>query len=212
MSNNNWTCGDPLDYWDYAYSTVLLAEKCWFAENLKAVQYSNGDSLHVNLPDSLWSTTEEGATSIYGEGSTILFGGIVNVEDVFDEFGRLYNWFAVTDPRGLCPTGWSPPSQSDFVGIHNWASTDGIDSIGVKLRSSEGWNGGITGTDDFGFGWKGSGNKLASGQYNDHRNYGHIQVSNCACSADTQSSWLGFSINPMYQGARMGRPARCVKD
>ena len=28
--------------------------------------------------------------------------------------GRLYNWHAVADERGLCPSGWTAPSRSDL--------------------------------------------------------------------------------------------------
>ena len=38
-----WSCGDPLEYQGYDYETVQIGEQCWFAENLRAANYANGE-------------------------------------------------------------------------------------------------------------------------------------------------------------------------
>ena len=58
--------GNPLDYQGYEYETVQIGEQCWFAENLRAENYANGDALLNELDDNTWSYTQEGATTIYG--------------------------------------------------------------------------------------------------------------------------------------------------
>ena len=31
------------------------------------------------------------------------------------DYGRLYNWYAVDDARGLCPSGWHVPTDGEFM-------------------------------------------------------------------------------------------------
>ena len=44
-----FTCGDTLNYQGYGYVTVLIGGQCWFAENLRAGQFGNGDAISADL-------------------------------------------------------------------------------------------------------------------------------------------------------------------
>jgi uncharacterized protein (TIGR02145 family) len=85
------------------YKTVKIGEQVWMAENLKVSHYRNGDSIPTNLSDSLWMKSESGSFTIYNRDSTMN-----------KVFGKLYNWYAVVEPRGLCPVGWHVPSNKDW--------------------------------------------------------------------------------------------------
>ena len=59
------------------------------------------------------------------------------------DYGRLYNWFAVDDARGLCPSGWHVPTDVEYTTL-----TDGLGGTSVaggKMKSSPedspAWNG-----------------------------------------------------------------------
>ena len=99
-----WSCGEPLEYQGYDYETVQIGEQCWFAENLRSENYENGDLIPANLNDSEWFSTTSGATSVYGEYVPAL-----------ETYGRLYNWYAVDDVRGLCPSGWHVPTDLEWL-------------------------------------------------------------------------------------------------
>ena len=73
-----WSCGDLLEYQGYDYETVQIGEQCWFAENLRAENYQNGDVIPANLPDSVWASTTEGAVAVYGEGDSPVLTGPTN--------------------------------------------------------------------------------------------------------------------------------------
>ena len=114
-----WSCGDPLEYQGYDYETVQIGEQCWFAENLRAHQFRNGDIIPSGLSDGQWTAAESPAMAWYGEAST----SCENFVPEFDacdgvpsdyNFGGLYNGYVVTDARPVCPSGWSTPSMSDF--------------------------------------------------------------------------------------------------
>lgn len=91
------------DFDGNVYSIVTIGHQYWMKENLHTTHFRNGDSLPVNVVDSVWQTTYTGTAAIYNNDS-------INLA----VYGRLYNWYAVADPRGLCPSGWHVPSDGDW--------------------------------------------------------------------------------------------------
>ena len=57
------TCEGPVEYQGYDYQTVMIGGQCWFAENLRSVNYRNGDLIQGDLNDNEWNTTQNGATA-----------------------------------------------------------------------------------------------------------------------------------------------------
>jgi len=159
-----WTCGDPVSYHGYDYATVQIGEQCWFAENLRTEQYANGDAIPANLSDVEWSSTTSGAVAVYGEDagceSYSPEGDACDPAWSLNEFGRLYNWYAVDDARGLCPTGWHVPTDEEWMTMEmelgmsesaansiGWRGTD----QGAQIKTTYGWNDGGNGTNSSGF-------------------------------------------------------------
>ena len=213
QSSASWVCGDSLGYHGYDYQTVLLGEQCWFAENLRSETYSNGDPIPTNLPDSIWSTTVSGASAVFGEGSSAVLFGSDNEDENLHEYGRMYNWYASSDERNLCPSGWHVPSSSDFENLTTWASLAGIDSLAVKLRHTETWYYNHISTNELGFGWKAGGNKVSGGAFNNQHLYGEMMISDCPCWAELKFDAIqGFWIEGLYGGPNMGASVRCVRD
>ena len=158
-------CGDPLSYQGYDYATVLIGEQCWFAENLRSENYENGDVIPSNLSDSQWSSNPPGAVAVYGEGSSTCTnyspdGDACDEAWSLNEYGRLYNWYAVDDARGLCPSGWHIPTDSEWMTMEmalgmseaeanatGWRGTD----HGTQMKTDYGWGDGGNGTNSSGF-------------------------------------------------------------
>ena len=141
-----WQCGDPLEYQGYDYGTVQIGEQCWFAENLRAENYRNGDLIQIGTT-STWGSFSGGAAAIYPD----------NDPSNVDPYGMLYNWFTTEDSRGICPSGWVVPSDSAFgvlelhLGIaEQEIFTNGWRGVeqGYGLKSNEFWDG----SDLYGFG------------------------------------------------------------
>ncbi len=105
------------------YGTILTGSTYWIDQNLSTSKYANGDAI-ANVDDNTaWSLLTTGAWSFYdkssGNGST---------------YGKLYNWYAVDDSRGVCPTGWRVPTNTDW---NNLGKTLGGDSLaGGKLKQT----------------------------------------------------------------------------
>lgn len=90
------------------YPTILASSgQEWMTENLKVCRYANGDSI-PNVQNALpWSTTVEGAWTEYNNNPANA-----------DQFGKLYNGWAVEDPRNVCPAGWHVPTASEWDELH----------------------------------------------------------------------------------------------
>lgn len=85
------------------YDLVEIGDQCWFAENLQTEHYANGDLLEGDLSDGEWSSITSGAQAVRN-----------NDDSNLPSRGRLYNWAAVADTRGLCPSGWHIPTDSEW--------------------------------------------------------------------------------------------------
>ena len=94
------------------YQTVKIGEQWWMAENLKVLRYRNGDAIPTGLSQISWNNTTEGAYSIYPHGEA---DGINSVAEMLEAYGALYNWYAVNDSRGLCPSGWHVPTDEEWT-------------------------------------------------------------------------------------------------
>ena len=158
-----WLCGDPLEYHGYEYETVQIGEQCWFAENLRAESYQNGDFITSGMSNEEWSSATSGATAVYGDDPSNL-----------DAFGRLYNFYVVEDNRLICPAMWHVPSDEEVIELENHlgmmpdeASAVGFrgGNIGDALKSTSGWNGDGNGTNVSGLNVVPSGNRYHHGAF-----------------------------------------------
>ncbi len=107
------------------YQTVTIGFYEWTAENLRVSRYNNGDPIPSGLSDTEWESTTDGAFAIYDHNAHNT-EGINSPEEMVEAYGKLYNWYAVNDPRGLCPEGWHVPSD------YAWRTT-------VSIASSQGY-------------------------------------------------------------------------
>jgi uncharacterized protein (TIGR02145 family) len=82
------------------YNTVDICNKTYMKENLNVSKYKNGDIIPGPLTATEWANTSSGAWKWY------------NSDD--SGYGKLYNWYAVNDPRGLAPEGWHIPSSVEW--------------------------------------------------------------------------------------------------
>ena len=148
-----WSCGDDLNYHGYDYQTVMVAGDCWFAENLKSENYRNGDPIPTLDGEEAWFYTEEGAQGVYANGQVPCIH-FCNSNELDDLFGRVYNWFAVDDNRGLCPSGWHVSEEGEWANLFSYVEGQVGDSVSFALKATSTWYeiDGIpgVGTDEFG--------------------------------------------------------------
>ena len=97
---------NPTDADGNAYTMVAIGNQVWIKENLKTSKYRNGNSIgEVSDPDQ-WT-----ALKWTGQAAWCYYDNLAASNTTY---GKLYNWYAVADPRGLCPTGWHVPTDHDW--------------------------------------------------------------------------------------------------
>jgi uncharacterized protein (TIGR02145 family) len=112
------------------YKVITIGTQQWFQQNLQTTHYNNG---------ALITEIEDSATwhNIYNTGSQTpawcYYGGNDSNNATY---GKLYNWYAVTDPRGVCPAGYHVPTDSDFVILSNYLGGDAVAGGHLKSTSS----------------------------------------------------------------------------
>jgi len=87
----------------HSYPTVQICNQTWMAKNLDVSRYRNGDTIPQVTDPTEWANLTTGAWCWYNNDSA---NGTV--------YGKLYNWYAVNDPRGLAPAGWHVPSDDEW--------------------------------------------------------------------------------------------------
>ena len=163
-----WSCGEDLVFKGHTYATVQINGQCWFAENLRSTSYANGDAIAGNLNDPAWSTTSSGGRATFGEGASVCYGpapggDACNEAFSLTSYGRLYNWHAVNDARGLCPSGWHVPSDGEWTTL-----TDGIGGVlnaGNTLKAGSGWFNNGNGASPNGFDVFPGGQRMNAGNF-----------------------------------------------
>lgn len=168
-----WRC-EPQSMDGYTYEVVRMGDQCWFAENLRTTRYSNGDAIAANLSVDEWTETSEedrGACSVYGEGSAPCNDNAPDFDACdetisLSEYGRLYNWYAVNDDRGLCPEGWGVPRDQDWDQFIRWVSDQGYsDREATALKDTTGWDLSGNGEDNLGFAARPGGYRTLLGDF-----------------------------------------------
>ena len=210
-------CGDPVSYQGYDYATVLIGDQCWFAENLRSENYENGDLIPSNLSVSEWQNTNSGAVTVYGEGTATCYayspdGDACDQTWSLSEYGRLYNWYAVDDARGLCPSGWHVPSDGEWMVLTDHLGSDAV--AGGQMKTTYGWRDGGNGTNSSGFSGLPGGGRADDGNFYGAGHLGHWWSS----SPNFSFAWYR-SLDDDYENVyrydcwpRSGYSVRCVRD
>lgn len=213
---STWNCGDDLTHNEYAYATVEMGGQCWMAENLRTTNYANGDDIPATLTDSQWNNANYGATTIYGEdqGCNNFSPDIVSCDPAasFAAYGRLYNWHAVADSRGLCPSGWHVPTDTEWSSlVSTWGGTA---VAGDPLKSTFGWAYPGNGTNFSGFAGMPGGKRQDGGYYS---SAGHEGTWWTSTPYSTLARYRELSFNSggvasSYAQRETGYSVRCVQD
>jgi len=115
------------------YNVVTIGNQVWMAENLRTTKYSNGESI---------GTTTLG---IGTENQPKYQWAFLNDESTVPAYGRLYTFFAATDSRNVCPSGWHVPAVEEFTALGGYLINHGYgfggsgDDIAKYMASTSGW-------------------------------------------------------------------------
>jgi hypothetical protein len=131
------------------YNTILIGTQCWTKENLRVTKYRDGTIIPLdesggttgNGTGQTWSSRTSGARTVYGHSAANLA-----------TYGYLYNWYAVADTKGICPSSWHVPSDAEWTTLINYLGGESVAESKLKSTGTTLWTDPNTGaTNESGF-------------------------------------------------------------
>lgn len=212
---------------DYGYGTtdaptVIIGTQEWMGKNLNVDHFANGDPIPEARTEDEWRLAGENQEPAWCYNQNDPANGTI--------YGRLYNWYAVADPRGLAPKGWHIPSDLEWdIVIRHLASGRIVNNpekisyrtvfvtekVGSLLKSTGGWKDNGNGENGSGFTGTPGGNRTTKGLF-------VIPGGGCTWWSSTESSlaeaWVRWLLHSNDNCTRsslikgVGISVRCVKD
>ncbi|MBU3713406.1 MAG: hypothetical protein FGM46_00490 [Ferruginibacter sp.] len=190
--------------------TVTIGKQVWMSENLNVDKFRNGDLIPEAKTDEEWKKAgEEGnpAWCYYENRSS------QDDPENGEKYGKLYNWYAVNDSRGLAPKGWHIPSDDEWSILTNFLG--GAKVAGEKMKSKTGWNEGGNGSNSSGFSGLPGGSRTYSGAFNTFGDDGYWWSST---EEGTLNAWYRYmdydysTIVRLNYDKANGFSVRCLRD
>jgi uncharacterized protein (TIGR02145 family) len=144
------------------YNTVTIGNQVWMKENLKVTKYRDGTIIPTGYDNTTWQNTTSGAYAIYNNDAAN------NVT-----YGKLYNWYAVVNPRELCPAGWHVPYDSEWQTLITFLGGYSVAGGKMKKNGTQNWSSPNTNaTNESGFTGLGAGYRSNVGTFTNIGLYG----------------------------------------
>ena len=102
---------------------VQIGNQIWMTKNLNVSRYRNGDPIPQVTNPTQWANLTTGAWCYYNNNPA---NGSI--------YGKLYNWYAVNDPRGLAPVGWHIPTDAEWTALTTFLGF--TDVAGGKMKAT----------------------------------------------------------------------------
>ncbi len=207
---------DIVDIDGNTYRTMRVGSQTWMAENLRVAHYRDGTPILLLMHNKDWTRAQTSAMALY---------------DQKDTYGKLYNWYAVTDPREVAPNGWHIPSDAEWIALEQTLGMNAFEaqqtgafrgnSVGGKLSGDgECWERGVL-IEDYQFassqftalpgGYRGYLNGTFSG-------WGKSAFFWSSSAINARSAWyrsLNYNNSGIYRdhaSKQVGFAIRCIKD
>lgn len=185
------------------YHTVKIGTQTWMVENLKVTKYRNGDAIPNVTDGTEWNNLTTGAYCDYE-----------NTASNSAVYGKLYNWYAVTDSRNIAPTGWHVASDEEWTILTTFLGGETVAGGKLKEKGTSHWQSPNYGaTNETGFTALPGGYCLGGSYYSLGSNGGWW-------SSTVRSSYAWFrymnygngEVGRYSYGQTLGYSVRCVRD
>ena len=169
------------------------------AENLNVEHYQNGNSIPEVKDPAEWESLKSGAWCFYN-----------NDPENGKKYGKLYNWYAVNEPRGLAPKGWHIPAKEEFDILKANVNNDGnaLKELGQGIDIG-------AGTNNSGFSALLAGLRSFDNSFYFLNYYAYFWSSSESTPANVERLTLGYNDNSIIfhsSTKECGFSVRCIKD
>ena len=217
VHNSSQTYGNMTDQDGNVYKTITIGTQTWMAENLRTSHFRNGNLIPIITSNTGWNSSTGAAACWFNNDSA----------NYNCPYGKLYNWYAVSDIRNICPVGWHMPSDIEWYNLENYLDatinnpstlTGRGSTIGIKIKSvgTQYWQSPNLGTTNS------SGSSLIAGGYRTSGSsnlltYGYYWTSTQSTITTGQGMYrrLEYNTNQSYRADHSysyGMSVRCMKD
>ncbi len=199
---------DSLVFYIDQWQPLSIGRYVWMLKNLNVDHYRNGDSIPEVTDIDSWQKlrdSSKGARCYYNNSDSL--GKI---------YGKLYNWFAVNDERGLAPLGWHVASDYEWDTSIGYLWGESVAGSKLKESGTRHWNSPNKGATNS------SGFSALPGGYRDYfGTYFHLGLLGCWWSSanDNSETTRSFALEVNIPSAGRcssgkvgGFSVRCVKD
>jgi uncharacterized protein (TIGR02145 family) len=202
----NGTKSNEVDFEVKTIETVTIGTQVWMKKNLDVDHYRNGDPIPQVTDSTQWYNLTTGAWCYYENDNTT--------------YGKLYNWYAVNDPRGLAPNGYHVPSDAEWTVLSTYLGGERV--AGGKMKetgTTHWWSPNLGATNSSGFsGLPGgcryyNGNPLSGGYH-----YIDSEGNWWSSTEGGEGAWSRYlhykiaSVNRYDRFKVQGFSVRCVRD
>lgn len=186
--------------------SVKIGNQTWMTQNLDVSKFRNGDIIPEAKPGKEWVTAGE-----QGKPAWCYYDN--NAENG-STYGKLYNWYAINDVRGLAPVGWYIPSDAEWLQL--LANYGGESSAAPQIKSTQGWGEYEDGTNESGFSALPGGfaNPFYSGLPEDLGSWAHFWSSTESSLELAKARYITYGtwVAPDNKSKGAGLSVRCLKN
>ncbi len=135
-----FSCSNAQDQEKNSFPTVRIGAQEWMAENLNTSTFRNGDPIPEVKDAEAWRLAAESHQPAWCYYEN---------DPANESYGKLYNFYAVEDPRGLAPEGWHVSAESEWATLVETLVTN--NTLATRMKNNTGWAGDGSGTNESGF-------------------------------------------------------------
>ena len=195
-----------------SYNTVQIGGQCWTKENLKVTKYGDGTAIPLdssggtagNGSGQTWSTLKTGARTVYGHDNNNLA-----------TYGYLYNWYAASDSRNICPSGWHVPTDGELTTLTDYLGGSTVAGGKLKATGTTYWSNNAGASNASGFTALGSGFRSAGSEFSNIKTGTFFWSSSNKATVNSWQLFLTDNDNLTRRDSSRnenGFSIRCVKD
>lgn len=192
-----------------SFKLVEIGSQDWMAKNLNVDKFRNGDPIPEAQTNEEWLKANVNKQPAWCHYNNDPANGIM--------YGKLYNWYAVNDERGLAPEGWHLPRDEEWTTLTDFLG--GEVEAGKKMKRTSGWK------SEEGESGNGSNSGRFSGLPGGYRNYdgafddiGYSGYWWSSTQYSISNAWVrslfyfGDNVGSDSYGKGNGFSVRCLKD
>lgn len=109
--------------------SVQIGDQVWMSKNLDVSTFRNGDKIKEAKTNNEWISASKNKEPAWCYLKDDAKNGA--------RFGKLYNWYAVNDSRGIAPIGWKIPTETEWQILIDYSG--GSESGSIKLKKHQYW-------------------------------------------------------------------------